>query len=105
MRRPLAILALLAAAGCAAAPPGGGLWRTKTPVNVAYRCQDGQTPVVRYFPDGHATIRLDDEHAIDLAGQGDAFAGAGVSLASSPGHGARLEVDGKATACEEVDTD
>ena len=104
MLRPSLILVLLASAGCTATPSGGA-WRTATPVNVAYRCQDGQTPIVRYFPDGRATIRLDDERAVDLAEAQGRYSGAGVTLTAASGQGAQLQVDGKATSCSEVDTD
>ena len=74
-----------------------------TPANVAYRCEDGQTPIVRYF-DHRATIRLSPDRAVDLAAQsGDHFVGPGVVLTEGGGRLA-LEVDGRRTSCTRLNT-
>lgn len=114
MRNPLPALGLLlplAAAACgggAGDPPPRSDVPSITPVNVAYRCADGQTPVARFHADGHATLRLGPERAVDLAEQeaasGARYAGDGVLLWAK-GDQATLTVDGRETTCREYETD
>ena len=105
MRKLLPFLPALAALGACYAPPPPYNVPGNSPVNVAYQCEDGQTPIVRYFPDNRATIRLGPERAVDLAGQqgGDRFAGGGVTLVEGGGRIA-LEVDGRRTSCTRLNT-
>jgi membrane-bound inhibitor of C-type lysozyme len=82
-------------------PPG-------TPVNVAYRCADGQSPVARFHADGRATLRLDDQRAVELepveAASGARYAGGGVELWTKERE-ALLTVEGRETTCREFETD
>lgn len=98
MQPTLALLAALAVAGCAADTRTGN----RSPINTAYRCSDGKTPVVRYLPDGSGSIRLDDQRAIDLTRAGATLSGSGVVLREESNE-VTLSVDGAAAArCREV---
>ena len=101
MRLNLLLASLLALSACYAPPPPYNV-APSSPVNVAYSCADGQSPVVRYFPDSRATIRLSADRAVELTGQEDAsggtFTGEGVVLGTE-GSDATLEIDGAQTSC------
>lgn len=98
--------AVAALAGCAVDRPvvsgQGG------PVNVAYACRDGQTPVARFFPDGRATLRLDDQRAVDLAREpgasGERYGGDAVTFWVK-GREATLELGGRSTTCTRTASD
>jgi hypothetical protein len=102
MRQSLPLASLLALSACYAPPPAYNV-APSSPVNVAYSCADGQTPVVRYFPDSRATIRLSANRTVELAGREDAtggtFTGEGVVLRTE-GSDATLEIDGAQTSCK-----
>lgn len=107
-RKPMITLlsTVAALAGCAVGRPvvsgQGG------PVNVAYACRDGQTPVARFFPDGRATLRLDDQRAVDLAREpaasGERYGGDGATFWVK-GREATLELGGRSTTCNRTASD
>ena len=110
LRAALILLLPVAAAGCGGAggpPPRYGV-PASTPVNIAYRCADGQSPVARFHADGRATLRLDDQRAVELqprdAESGERYEGDGVELLTRERE-ARLVVDGRETTCREFETD
>ena len=107
MRQSLLLASLLALSACFA-PPAPSSVAPRSPVNVAYACADGQTPVVRYFPDDQATIRLSSNRAVELRGQEEAsgarYAGEDVVLSTS-GSEATLAVSGAQTSCKRTPSD
>ena len=107
MRHPLVLAAVAGLAACGAPPPPYNV-APSSPVNVAYACADGQSPVVRYFPGNRATIRLSPDRAVELTGQesasGARYAGPGVVLWDKGGE-ASLEVDGSQTSCRRTPSD
>jgi len=72
----LLLLPVAAALGACADRP-----EPRPPVNLAFNCQDGQSPVIRFFPDDRATIRLDDGRVVD-GGQ----VGGGAAMGRGRGH-------------------
>lgn len=102
MRHAFLVLAGLAPLAACGAPPPPYNVPPSSPVNVAYSCADGQTPVVRYFANNRATIRLSPDRAVELTGQesGSAtrFVGEGVVL-TTEGREATLEMAGSRTSC------
>jgi membrane-bound inhibitor of C-type lysozyme len=93
----LPLLAVLAVAACAERP------EPRAPVNTAFTCQDGQSPVVRVFQDDRATIRLDDGRVVELAREpaasGERYGGDGLTFWQK-GRDATLEVGGRSTDCK-----
>ena len=97
----LPLLPVLAVAACAERP------EPRAPVNTAFTCQDGQSPVVRVFPDDRATIRLDDGRVVELtreaagagAASGERYGGDGLTFWQK-GRDATLEVGGRSTDCK-----
>lgn len=107
MRRFLVLLPVLTLQACGAPPPPYNV-PPATPVNEAYACADGQSPVVRFFPDGKATIRLNPDRAVELAqapaASGARYEGSGVVFWSK-GREATLEMDGRQTTCRRTPSD
>lgn len=93
----LLLPALATLAACAERP------EPRAPVNVAFTCQDGQSPVVRVFQDDRATIRLDDGRVIEMAREaaasGERYGGDGLTFWQK-GRDATLEVGGRSTDCK-----
>ena len=96
----LPLLPVLAVAACAERP------EPRAPVNTAFTCQDGQSPVVRVFPDDRATIRLDDGRVVELTREAagsasgeERYGGDGLTF-SQKGRDATLEVGGRSTDCK-----
>ena len=92
----LLLLPVAALAACAERP------EPRPPVNLAFNCQDGQSPVVRFFPDDRATIRLDDGRVVDMAlepaASGARYGGDGITFGQN-GRDATLELGGRSTDC------
>ena len=93
----LLLLPVAAALGACADRP-----EPRPPVNLAFYCQDGQSPVIRFFPDDRATIRLDDGRVVDMAlepaASGARYGGDGITFWQN-GRDATLEVGGRSTDC------
>lgn len=94
----LTVLPLVVTVAACAERPG-----TRAPVNLAYSCQDGQSPVVRFHQDDRATIRLDDGRAIELvreqAASGERYGTDGLTFWQKAGKEATLEIGGRSTDC------
>ena len=93
----LALPILATFAACADRP------EPRAPVNVAFTCQDGQSPVLRVFQDDRATIRLDDGRVVEMAREaaasGERYGGDGLTFWQK-GREATLEVGGRSTDCK-----